>query len=256
MSEKQIDLTEEVNLILEGADVTDEFKGKVSTLLETSISAKVKELSENLEAENTIKLAAEKDELIETLEEANAQYEETLEENVSKYLEYVINEWMEENKLAIDAGIKVERAENFMEGLQHLFSENFVEVPESGDDVIAISESKISEMESKLDAQLDTIANLKESNVSLLKDRAIATISEGMTDTEIEKLTSLSEDVSFTDETSFVSKVSLIKESYFKESTSDEVITEEIVNPSMMSALEKDKQSGNPMDKYLTAFRK
>lgn len=262
MSDKKIDLTEEVNLILEGTEATDEFKGKLGTLLEATISAKVKSISEDMDAENVIKLAAAKDEMITTLEEANVKYEANLEENVSKYLEYVINEWMEENTLAIEAGIKVERADNFMEGLQHLFSENFIEVPESGEDVIAISESKVADMESKLDAQLSQIATLKESNTKLVKAKVIDSISEGLTDTEIEKLTSLSEDVTFVDSESFSAKVSLIKEAYFKkEVATDEVpadeaetITEEVKPDTIMGTLEK-PATVNPMDKYLSALR-
>jgi len=258
MSDTKIDLTEEVNLILEGTEATDEFKTKLATVLEATIQDKVKTISENLDAENVVKLAAAKDEMIDTLEEANQDYENTLEENVSKYLEYVINEWMEENELAIEAGIKVERAENFMEGLQDLFSENFVEVPESGEDVIAISESKISEMEAKLHEQMTKITELEESQDVLVKANIIESHSEGLTETEIEKLTSLTEDVAYTNADTFSSKVLLIKEAYFKEA-SDEASTKELtetVKPvSIMSALEKDRSDENPMNKYLSAFR-
>lgn len=257
MTDKTLKLSEQVNQILEGTEVSDEFKSDLSTIIEATVADKLSVLSEELVAENAIKLASDRDEMVATLTEANATYEQTLEENVSNYLDFVVEEWASDNELAIEAGIKVERAENFMEGLQHLFSENFVEIPESGEDVIAISESKIADMESKIDTQLTKIAELQEGNIALIKDGVILDLSEGLTAIEKDKLSTLSEDVDFSTKESYAKKVKVIRESFFKQDVvvTDKHLNEDVITPNLMEAIIPSKPS-NAMDKYLKVLNK
>jgi len=212
MSENQKDkqdteatLSEEVTKLFEGAEVTPEFEEKVTTVLEAVIAQRVQEKESALNEEFETKL-----------EEAVTAASTEMEDTVNKYLDYVVTEWMDENKLAVETGIRNEITEGFINGLKSLFETHYVEIPEGKEDLLVTAESKAVDLEGKLHESIDTIATLKAQVQDYERDAALREHSEGLTDTQKEKLAGLVEGVEFVDAETFAKKVKTIKESFFK----------------------------------------
>ncbi len=219
MSDKdgKLNLSEHVETLFEGVEgVTDEQKTKMETVLEaavTSIVAKEKE---------AIQEAA--DAKVEELVEAKSV---ELEGTVSKYLDYVITEWMEENKLAVANGLQLEMATKFFDGMKALFVEHNVEVPEGKEDVLATHEETIADLQEKLNASTAQVIELGSQLDEKAKVDIVAEAADGLTDTQKEKFESLVEGVEFVDADAYKTKVETIRESYFKKDGSKESLTEE-----------------------------
>merc|ERR1712164_217684 len=136
-------------------------------------------------------------------------------EKVDAYMNYVVNEWMKENELAIEKGIKGEIAEDFISGLKNLFEDHYIDVPDEKYDILEANLSKIEELEEKLNKQIEENVQLKKAKGELVKESLIADVADGMTDTETEKFQNLVGDLEFSDEESYTEKLQTIKESYF-----------------------------------------
>ena len=200
----EYDVEEDVNALLGGEDLSEDFKAKAKTIFETAINAKVAEVKEALEVEFQEKL----DEEIETAKESLA-------ERVDSYLEYVADEWFEENQLAVENGLKTEMTESFLEGMKGLFEEHYVQIPEDKYDVLESMVEKLDDMETKLNEQIEKNINLNNRLGESVADGILGDVSEGLASTQKEKLASLAESVEFESETEYREKLETLKESYF-----------------------------------------
>ena len=200
----EYNVEEDVNALLGGEELSEEFKEKAKTIFESAINAKVASIKEEIEAEYAAKLA----------EEVEAA-KESLAERVDSYLEYVSDEWFEENALAIEAGLKTEMTESFLEGMKGLFEEHYVSIPEEKYDVLESMVEKLDDMETKLNEQIEKNIALNGRLSESVADGILDEVSEGLASTQKEKLASLSESVEFESEESYREKLETLKESYF-----------------------------------------
>lgn len=204
LTAEDLDITDDVEAIFEGSDFSDEFKDKAQSILETALVAKVNEqldiLSEEMEQE---------------LDEARAQVAEELSEQLDKYLNYVVEQWMENNQLAVETGIKSEMTESFLSGLKELMQEHYVDIPEEESDVLEELAQRVSELEDSLNEEIDRNTELSAILNDFAKSEVFAEISEGLTETQTAKLESLSEAIAAEDIDDFAEKLANIRESYF-----------------------------------------
>ena len=223
--EKEIDVKEHVDALVAGEDsLSEEFKTKAATVFEAAIKSKVKEIGEEIQADYDKKLTEEtsksKDELV---------------EKVDSYLAYVVEEWMKENELALERGIKGEIAEDFISGLKKLFEDHYIDVPDEKYNVLEDQSSKIEELNKKLNESIEKNVELSKSNGDLKRQDIIDVAASNLAETQKEKFNKLAEEIEYSNEEDFKSKVSTIKESYFgkKESASgiDDVAAESNSQP-------------------------
>ena len=200
----EYDVEEDVNALLGGEELSEEFKAKAKTIFEAAINAKVAAVKEELEQAYAAQLAEE----VETAKESLA-------ERVDSYLEYVADEWFEENALAIEHGLKTEMTESFLEGMKGLFEEHYVSIPEEKYDVLESMVDKLDDMETKLNEQIEKNISLNKRLAESVADGILDQVSEGLAATQKEKLASLSESVEFESEEEYREKLETLKESYF-----------------------------------------
>ena len=202
---KSISVKEDMEALM-GADdsLSEEFKVKAATIFEAAVKSKIRSEIERIDEE----VKSEKGQELET-------FKEEIAEKVDTYLNYVVEEWTKENELAIERGLKGEIAEDFISGLKQLFEDHYIDVPDEKYDVLEAQSEKISELENKLNEEIQKNVDLNQSNSSLVREQVISEVSEDLADTEIEKFKSLTQDVDFGDEESFCEKLNTLKESYF-----------------------------------------
>ena len=200
----EIDIEEDVNALVAGEELSEDFKAKAKTILETAVKGQVKQIKESLEASYETKLVEEVEEI-----------KGALNERVDSYLEYVSEEWFTENQLAVENGLKEELSESFMTGLKSLFEEHYVSIPEEKYDVLQSMVEKLDDMESKLNEQIERNVSLNKRLAESSSDVILADVSEGLAATQKEKLASLAESVEFESETEYREKLETLKESYF-----------------------------------------
>ena len=204
-SEMDIDLTDDVKaLVSSDADLSEEFKEKAATIFETAVKTRIQEQTKILEAQYEEKLSAEK----ETVKEAMV-------EKVDSYLNYVVEEWMKENELAVERGIRTEIAEDFITGLKSLFKEHYIDVPEEKYNVLEDLTNQGKELEAKLNEQIEKNVNLTKEVSIFHKTQAILEVTADLADTEKEKFVSMAENVEYDSAEKFREKLETIKESYF-----------------------------------------
>ena len=217
---KDINVKEHVDALMNGeGDLSEEFKRKAATVFEAAVKSKVREEVERLEEDYR-----------NDLEENMVKTQEELTEKVDNYLNYVVEEWTKENELAIERGLKGEIAEDFISGLKQLFEDHYIDVPDEKYDVLEAQSQKISELEAKLNEEVEKNISFKNNNAKLVREQVISQCTGDLTEVEIEKFKSLTEDVDFTDEDSFRNKLDTLKESYFPKNktvteTTDDVET-------------------------------
>jgi len=202
--EDGIDIEEDVNALLGGEELSEEFREKAKIIFEAALNSKIKEIQETLEAQYEQRLEEEKEGL-----------KDTLTERVDAYLEYVCEEWMTENELAVEAGLKTEMTESFLSGMKGLFEEHYVTIPEEKYDVLESMVEKLDEMETKLNEQIDKNIGLNKRLAESTADSVLDQVSEGLAQTQKEKLASLAESVEFESEEEYREKLETLKESYF-----------------------------------------
>ncbi len=200
----EYDIEEDVNALLGGEDLSEDFKAKAKTIFEAAINTKVAEVKEALEAQY-------EERLTERLVEETVE----LKERVDSYLEYVADEWVNENELAIEQGLKTEMTESFLEGMKGLFEEHYVTIPEDKYDVLESMVEKLDDMETKLNEQIEKNIGLNKRLAESVADSILDHVSEGLAQTQKEKLASLSESVEFESEEEYREKLETLKESYF-----------------------------------------
>ena len=203
-TQEEYDIEEDVNALLGGEELSEEFRQKAKVVFEAALSSKVTEIQEALEVQYEQKL-----------EEAREGLKEALTERVDSYLEYVAEEWMTENELAIEHGLKTEMTESFLSGMKGLFEEHYVTIPEDKYDVLESMVAKLDDMETKLNEQIDKNIGLNKRLAESTADSVLSTVSEGLAATQKEKLASLAESVEFESEEEYREKLETLKESYF-----------------------------------------
>jgi len=235
-----VDVSEDVTALTDGEDLSEEFKEKASTIFEAAVKSKLRSEVERIEEAKVQEVA----------EEANAVHTE-LTEKVDAYMNYVVEEWMKENEIAIERGLKGEIAEDFISGLKNLFTEHYIDVPDEKYDLLGTQAAKIEELESKLNEQIEKSASLKSEKDVLVRESVFAEVASDLADTEVEKFKSLAEDVDFTDEDSFRGKLDTLKESYFPKATT---VAESVDTPSEDAGESFDTTGA--MSAYMSAISK
>ena len=212
-----INVSEDVDALVEGEELSEDFKKKAATIFEAAVKSKIRPEVERIEEEKSQEIADE----MET-------FKTELAEKVDGYLDYVVGEWMKENELAIERGLKGEIAEDFITGLKSLFEEHYIDVPDEKYDILESQAQKIEELESKLNETMNKLTEKKQSEDSLVREATIKEVSSDLAETQVEKFASLVEDVEFTDKESFEEKLNTLKENYFPKSVpSEQTLTEE-----------------------------
>ena len=201
----EVDVSADVSALIDGEELSEEFKTKAATIFEAAVKSKIASIRKQIREESK----KENDERIESM-----QTEMT--ENVDNYLNYTVKEWMTENKLAVETGVRNEVTESFISGLKKLFEEHYIDVPDEKEDVFENLVVEVAELEEKLDEQTEKhMETVKELN-KYKADHIFKSISEGMVDTDVEKLAELTEDVEYDTDEQYKEKLNIIKNSYFK----------------------------------------
>jgi hypothetical protein len=215
----KVDVSADVDALMNGESLSEEFRTKAATIFESAVVVRVKEEVARLEEEFDVKLA----EQVESITEG-------LVEKVDGYLDYVVEQWISENEIALEHGIKTDIMESFISGMKGLFQEHYIEVPEEKYDVLGEMEAKIDSLEAKLDEQVSKNIDLKKSLQEATRKEIVGMVSEGLTATEVEKFSGLVEELVFESEEAFKTKVQTIRESYFtgkpQQSTIHSVVTD------------------------------
>ena len=241
----EIDVKEDIEAIVNGEDLSEEFKTKASTIFEAAVSAKV--LSEVNSRIDELETSYKKE-----ITEAKEEHLSTITEKVDGYLNYVTEEWMKENELAVEKGIRSELVEDFMTGLKNLFTEHYIDIPEEKVDLVDDLFEKVEELEQKLDESINTSVDIKKELAEYKKAETLREVSEDLADTEKEKLGKLADGIDFEDKSQYSEKLEVIKENYFPKQQS-EVITEELENTEKEQ--DSSESSVDPvMSKYASAL--
>ena len=198
------DMDEDVNALLGGEELSEEFREKAKVVFEAALNSKVKEIQDVLESQYAAQL-----------DEAREELKTSLQERVDAYLEYVCEEWMTENELAVEHGIKSEMTESFLSGMRSLFEEHYVTIPEDKYDVLESMVEKLDDMETKLNEQIDKNIGLNKRLAESSAQDVLTQVSSGLAETQKEKLASLAESVEFESEEEYREKLETLKESYF-----------------------------------------
>jgi hypothetical protein len=240
MVAETVDTSAELNALVESeATLSEEFKAKTAVLFEAAVKSKIAEEVERLEAQYK-----------EELSEEVATIQSDLVEKVDSYLNYVVETWTEENRLAIQNGFRTEIAETFMNKMKDLFVESYIEVPESKVDLVDELVTQVEELEEKLNSTTGNAIKLSEELEIYKRNAVIAEACRDLAETQIEKLKSLIERVDFEDEESFAAKVATVKESYFAKETSVESVED------ALEEAETEVEVSSVMEHYLKAIRK
>ena len=198
-------MKEDVNALFgDDSTISEDFKSKASTIFEARVIDRVTQIQEEIESEYAS-----------MLEEAVETIKADLTEKVDDYLNYVVEQWMEENQIAIESGLRSEITEDFIAGLRNLFAENYINVPEEQVDLVEELAAKVEELETKLNEEIETNIEYKKALTEAIKEQLTVEVCEGLTATQVEKMKSLAESVDFSTEEEFVEKLETLRENYF-----------------------------------------
>jgi len=243
--EEEYDIEEDVNALIEGENLSEEFKERAKTIFEAAITSKVGQIKEQLEA-------VYEERLVEEVEEIKL----ALAERVDSYLEYVTDEWFQENTLAVQSGLKEELSESFMTGLKGLFEEHYVSIPEDKYDVLESMVEKLDDMETKLNEQIEKNVSLNRRLAESVANGIFDEISEGLADTQKDKLASLAESVEFESEEEYREKLETLKEAYFPSKSASPSAKSETLSEGVDNAPDTVSGSMSAYLKTLSAFSK
>ena len=232
---------EDVDALVNGEDLSEEFKVKAATIFEAAIVTRVKEEVSRLEEEFEARL-----------EEEAAKNQEGLVEKVDGYLSYVAEQWIANNEIALESGMKSDILEGFVSGLKGLFEEHYIDVPEEKFDVLASMEETVLDLQAKLDEQVQANVEMAKALNENARTEIIYTASEGLTDTDKEKFFDLAEELSFDNAETFEKKVQTIRENYFTNKAS--TIVESVVSDSPIEALTEQKYVDPKMKNYMASL--
>jgi len=242
---EEFDIEEDVNALLEGEELSEEFQEKARTIFEAALRSKVFDIKETLEEQYATALAEEVEEI-----------KSELSERVDAYLEYVAGEWMEENALVIEQGLKTEMTESFLQGMRGLFEEHYVTIPEDKYDVLESMVEKLDDMETKLNEQIEKNVSLNKRLAESVADGIFEQVADGLADTQKDKLASLAESVEFGSETEYREKLETLKESYFPSRVVSPLAKTETLSESTESTPEQVSGSMAAYLRTLSSFSK
>jgi DNA-binding XRE family transcriptional regulator len=200
---KKKDMKEDIDALLQGENLSEEFASKAATIFEAAVNSRVTEIAEELQVE-----------LQEQFSDAIDHLKEEFTTKIDDYLNYMVEEWMKENELAIESGLRTEIVEDFIGGMRNLFAEHYIDIPEEKVDVVNELAAKVEELEEKLNEEMHRSIQFKKEINEHKKLEAVQTVCEGLTQTQVEKLKSLAETVEFTTEEEFADKLETLKEAY------------------------------------------
>lgn len=239
----EVDMSEHVNALLEGEDLSEEFQAKATTIFEAAVKAKLEE-----------EVALLEQAYAETLEERVEEIMEEIASNVDDYLNYVVEQWIAENEVAVESALRSELTEDFISGLKSLFAEHYIDIPEEEVQVVEELSSTVEELEAKLNEEIQRNVELTSMLAESRKVELAATVCEGLTDTQTQKLLALVENVEYTDDASFIEKISTLKENYFPTAVKTDKVLDlvESADPQTIS----EESLNGPMAKYVKALGK
>jgi hypothetical protein len=237
VKKEEFDIEEDVNALLEGEELSEEFQEKAKIIFEAALRSKVSEVRESLESQYEERLVEEVTEI-----------KSILEERLDAYLEYVAQEWLEENALAVEQGLRTEMTESFIQGMKGLFEEHYVEIPEEKYDVLESMVEKLDDMETKLNEQIEKNVSLNKRLAESVAGGIFDNVTEGLALSQKEKLASLAESVEFESESQYREKLETLKESYFPSKTASPKATSETLSEGVDSTPEFHSQT---MEAYL-----
>ena len=245
ISMPEINVKEDIDALVEGEELSEEFKSKASTIFEAAVHQKVMEVA-------TEKIGDLEKEYQSNLQEEIVSFRDELTEKVDGYLNYVVEEWMKENELALDSSLKSELTEEFMDGLKTLFTEHYIEVPDEKVDIVESLYDKVEELEEKLNSQIDDNVKVTGELNEYRKNKILEEVCEDLADTQSEKMKSLVEGVSYEDDADdFENKIKTIKESYFPNQTKQDANVEQ---ESDVPETEETPEMSNIMEAYSKAI--
>ena len=236
-----IDIKDDVKALFGNEDLSEEFKEKASTIFETAVVAKI---NEAMETYNTT--------MNESYQEDTQSIKNELSEKMDTYLDYVVEQWAQDNELAIETGLKAELTEDFMSGLKGLFEDHYIDIPESKVDVVEELASKNEELQSQLNAEMERNMEAKKAIEENDQQKIIDQVTEGLAETQKEKFQTLAEGVEFKDTESFQKKLSIIKESYFSIDNDKEVA--DLVGETDEPLDEEAKPEGSSLDPKMAGY--
>jgi len=237
----QVDMSEHVNALLEGEDLSEEFHAKATTIFEAAVKAKLEE-----------EVALLEQAYAETLEERVSEIMEQLSTDVDNYLNYVVEQWIEENEVAVESALRSELTEDFIGGLRSLFAEHYIDIPEEEVAVVEELSQTVEQLESKLNEEIERNVALTGMIAESRKNELVAYVCEGLTTTQAEKLKGLTENVAYTDDNQFIEKISTLRENYFPTSVKSDAVLDRVesADPKMIS----ESTLEGPMAKYVQAL--
>jgi hypothetical protein len=237
---QNIDITADVQALVDGEDLSEEFKEKAATIFEAAVKSKTREELKRITEEQQVAMSVEL-----------GEYKDTLAEKVDQYLDYVVEEWMKENELAIERGLKGEIAEDFISGLKQLFEDHYIDVPDERYDVLEAQSDKIADLEEQLNSTMESNIQMNSTNSKLVREQVIAEVSSDLTDTQFEKFKSLTEEVDFKNQDTFREKLDTLKESYFPKTGSVETYENDDEN---YGSAVQDIDTTDAMKAYMSAI--
>ena len=237
------DMEDDVNALLGGEELSEEFREKAKTIFEAAINSKVSEIKARLDEEKNA-----------AIEEAVSEHKAELTERTDSYLEYVAAEWLKENQLAVEHGLKTEMTESFLSGMKSLLEDHYVTIPEEKYDVVSTMVEKLDDMETKLNEQIEKNVALNKRLSESTSDVILGSVSEGLAATQKEKLATLAEGVEFESEESYKEKLTTLRESYF----SDKKVAPQSSADVLMEATDGEpvEQVSGSMESYMNILGK
>jgi hypothetical protein len=239
----EVDMSEHVDALLEGENLSEEFHAKATTIFEAAVKAKLEE-----------EVALLEQAYAETLEERVEEIMEELASNVDDYLNYVVEQWIAENEVAVESALRSELTEDFISGLRSLFAEHYIDVPEEEVQVVEELSSTVEQLEAKLNEEIQRNVELTSMLAESRKIELAAQVCEGLTDTQTQKLLALVENVEYTDDETFVNKISTLRENYFPVAVKADAVLDRVESSDPQTITEENLQG--PMAKYVKALGK
>jgi hypothetical protein len=234
---------EDIDALMNGEELSEEFRAKATTIYEAAVMTRVNAEVARIEEEFNTKL-----------QEATEQVKEGLVEQVDGYLDYVVEQWIAQNEIALEHGMKSEILEGFVSGLKGLFEEHYIDIPEEKFDVLGSLEEQVEQLEAKLNEQVAANVELNKTVGTMKRSEIVAEAAEGLTDTEVEKFTGLAEELSYEDEQSFKTKVQTIRENYF--TTKAQADVKSVVTDTPVDTLVEEKKLNPTMNAYVSMLNR
>jgi hypothetical protein len=234
-------MKEDIDALMNGEELSEEFRQKAETIFEAAVVTRVNEEIARIEESYEVKL-----------QEATEQIKEGMVEQVDGYLDYIVEQWIAQNEIALERGMKSEILEGFVAGLKDLFEEHYVDIPEEKFDVLASMEDKVGELEAKLNEQVAANVEMNKTLGTIKRQQIVQEASAGLTDTEVEKFNSLAEELSYEDADTFKTKVQTIRENYFTNKTITEI--QSVVTDTPVEVLTEEKAIDPNVKRYMAVL--